>query len=173
VHLDMNQGITPEKITHHLIALKHQNAAEKVVALSNVIQPYVAIVFVNSKEYANELGETLKTNGLNVGILHGGLKNRERTRITKAICDHQYEYTVATDLASRGSAIKGASLVIHVEMPKEGNYYIHRIGRTARAGLEGTEISLYQEGDIPLIESLQQKGITFQCSAARNNDLTR
>src|SRR5699024_12364585 len=39
VHLDMNQGITPEKITHHLIALKHQNAAEKVVALSNVIQP--------------------------------------------------------------------------------------------------------------------------------------
>src|SRR5699024_10591512 len=54
VHLDMNQGITPEKITHHLIALKHQNAAEKVVALSNVIQPYVAIVFVNSKEYANE-----------------------------------------------------------------------------------------------------------------------
>lgn len=171
VHLDMNQGITPEKITHHLIALKHQNAADKVMALSNVIQPYVAILFVNSKEYANELGETLKMNGLNVGILHGGLKNRERTRITKAIFDHQFEYIVATDLASRGIDIKGASHVINVEMPKEVNFYIHRIGRTARAGLEGMAISFYQEEDIPLIESLEQKGITFQYSEVKNNEL--
>src|SRR5699024_10015192 len=123
VHLDMNQGITPEKITHHLIALKHQNAAEKVVALSNVIQPYVAIVFVNNNEYADELGESLRKTGLNV------------------------------------------------EMHKEVNFYIHRIGRTARAGLEGTAISFYQEEDIPLIESLEQKGITFQYSKVKNNEL--
>src|SRR5699024_4008529 len=107
--------------------------------LSNVIQPYVAIVFVNSKEYANELGETLKTNGLNVGILHGGLKNRERTRITKAIFDHQYEYIVATDLASRGIDIKGASHVINVE--------------------------------IQIIENLEKKGINFQYSEVKNNEL--
>src|SRR5699024_11175260 len=129
-----------------------------------VIQPYVAIVFVHRKEDANELGETLKPNGLNVGILHGRLKNRERTRITKSIVDHQYEYIVATDLASRGIDIKGASHVINVEMLKEVNFYIHRIGRTARARLEGTAISFYQEEDIPLIESLEQKGITFQYS---------
>src|SRR5699024_11221235 len=123
--------------------------------LINVIHTYIAIVFVNSKEYANELDKILKTNGMNIVILHGGIKNRESTRITKAIFDHQYEYIVATDLASRGIDIKGASHVINVEMPKEVNFYIHRIGRTARAGLEGTAISFYQEEDIPLIESLE------------------
>src|SRR5699024_5878137 len=80
-------------------------------------------------------------------------------------------YIVATDLASRGIDIKGASHVINVEMPKEVNFYIHRIGRTARAGLEGTAISFYQEEDIPLIESLEQKGITFQYSEVKNNEL--
>src|SRR5699024_12475655 len=54
---------------------------------------------------------------------------------------------------------------------KEVNFYIHRIGRTARARLEGTAISFYQEEDIPLIESLEQKGITFQYSEVKNNEL--
>src|SRR5699024_10583817 len=65
----------------------------------------------------------------------------------------------------------GASHVINVEMPKEVNFYIHRIGRTARAGLEGTVISFYQEEDIPLIESLEQKGITFHYSELKYNEL--
>src|SRR5699024_12391335 len=57
-------------------------------------------------------------------------------------------------------------------MPKEVKFYIHRIGRTARAGVEGTAISFYQEEDIPLIESLEQKGSTFQYSEVKNNELS-
>lgn len=171
VHLDIKQGFTPEKLTHHLIALKHQNVADKVIALSDIIQPYVALLFVNSKEYADELGTVLKANGLNIGVLHGGLSSRERTRVTKAIFDHKYEYIIATDLASRGIDIKGASHVINVEMPKEIDFYIHRIGRTARAGLEGMAVNFYKETDIPLIESLEQKGIVFQYSNIKNGDL--
>src|SRR5699024_5713438 len=56
-------------------------------------------------------------------------------------------------------------------MPKEVNFYIHRIGQTARAGLEGTEISFYQEEDIQLIDSIEKKGITVQYSEVKNNEL--
>src|SRR5699024_2176207 len=119
----------------------------KIVQISKIIQPYVAILFVNSKDTANELSGKLREKGLRTGILHGGLTSRERTRMVKDINDLKYEYIVATDLASRGIDIKGTSHVINVELPKEVEFYIHRVGRTARAGLEGTAISFYTEDD--------------------------
>src|SRR5699024_2887979 len=102
------------------------------------------------------------------GIIHGGLTSRERRRMTKAILDHQFQYIVATDLASRGIDIKGTSHVIHVEMPKEIEFYIQRSGRTARAGLPGTVISYYTESDVTLIEQLERKGVNFEFYDIKN-----
>src|SRR5699024_752153 len=98
----------------------------------------------------------LQQKGLNVGVLHGGLSSRERKRMVKAILDLKYEYIVATDLASRGIDIKGASHVINVELPKEVDFYVHRVGRTDRAGLEGTAISFYTEVETSLNEQLEE-----------------
>src|SRR5699024_2087099 len=99
--------------------------------------------------------------GLEVGIIHGGLSPRERKRTLKEIQNLRYQYIVATDLASRGIDIKGVSHVINAQLPKEEDFYVHRSGRTARAGMEGTVISLYDEHDVRLIETLQQKGLIF------------
>src|SRR5690606_36180588 len=79
----------------------------------------------------------------------------------KDIQQLRYQYIVATDLASSGIDIKGVSHVINAQMPKEEEFYIHRVGRTARAGMEGTAISLYTDEDIPLIRKLEEKGINF------------
>src|SRR5690625_4629343 len=169
-HLKIENGLAPESMTHRLIEKKHQDVAEKIYQISQIIQPYVALLFTNSKEAADELAENLQQKGLNVGVLHGGLSSRERKRMVKDINDLKYQYIVATDLASRGIDIKGASHVINVELPKEVDFYIHRVGRTARAGLEGMAISFYTENDTPLIQQLEKKGITFVYSEIKDGE---
>lgn len=169
-HIQIENGIAPETMKHQLIDIKHQNVAEKVVELSKIIQPYVALLFTNSKETADELSNTLRAKGLNVGVLHGGLTSRERTRMVKAIHDLRFQYIVATDLASRGIDIKGASHVINIELPKEVEFYLHRVGRTARAGQKGTAISFFTDNDIPLIQQLEKKGITFEYTDIKDGE---
>lgn len=159
--IKIDSNLSPNTLEHRLIEKKHRDEAELVIQLANIIQPYVAIIFVNSKEFANELAITLKQKGLHVGVLHGGLSNRERTRTVKAINNLQYQYIVATDLASRGIDIKGTSHVINVDLPKEVDFYVHRVGRTARAGAEGMAISFFSEEDSHLIKKLETKGIQF------------
>ncbi|MEI3611693.1 DEAD/DEAH box helicase [Pseudogracilibacillus sp. SO30301A] len=170
VHIKIKNGLTPDQMEHRLIEIKHQDVVQKIMDITEIIQPYVAILFTNSKESADDLGNQLAEKGLNVGVLHGGLTSRERKRMVKAILDLRYQYIVATDLASRGIDIKGASHVINVELPKELDFYIHRVGRTARAGLAGTAISFFREEDTALIEELEKKGIHFVFSDIKNGE---
>lgn len=170
VHISIESGATPESITHRLVKRREQHVAKTLLEIIASIQPYVAILFTNSKESADELGHYLRQESINVAVLHGGLSSRERRRIVKAILNHEYQYIVATDLASRGIDIKGASHVINVQLPKEIDFYIHRVGRTARAGLAGMAISFYSDEDIGLIEKLEKEGVTFTFSDFKDNE---
>ena len=161
VHVKIDDHFSPEAMEHHLIAAKHRDISDVIIALSKTIQPYLAIIFANSKEKANQLAASLQQRGMDAGVIHGGLTPRERKRVLKDIQSLRYQYVVATDLASRGIDIKGVSHVINAQLPKEEDFYIHRVGRTARAGMEGTAISLYTEEDWLLIDKLEQKGLTF------------
>ncbi|GIO27564.1 DEAD/DEAH box helicase [Ornithinibacillus bavariensis] len=161
LHVKIANELSPESMEHRLIAVKHRDEASIIYEISQTINPYLAIIFTNGKENANSLHADLLEKGLNVGLIHGGLTPRERKRALKEIQDLRYQYIVATDLASRGIDIKGVSHVINAQLPKEEEFYIHRVGRTARAGMEGTAVSLYREEDIKLIEKLEQKGLQF------------
>src|SRR5699024_6967395 len=101
---------------------------------------------------------------------HGGLTPRERNRDLKEIRQLRYQYVVVTDLASRGVDIAGVSHVINAQLPRVEDFYIHRVGRTARAGLEGTAISLYDQNDIPLIKQLMESGIDFHFIDIKNGE---
>ncbi len=144
-----------------MVALKHREPAQVIWQISKLIQPYLAIIFTNGKDRADELAASLQEKGLDVGLIHGGLSQRERKRVLKEIQQLKYQYIVATDLAARGIDIKGVSHVINAELPKEESFYIHRVGRTARAGMEGTAINLYREDDLGLIQKLEKKGIQY------------
>lgn len=170
VHIKIANELSPETMEHRLIAVKHRDEVEIIHQISQAINPYLAIIFTNGKENADKLHEGLLEKGLNVGIIHGGLAPRERKRILKEIQSLKYQYIVATDLASRGIDIKGVSHVINAQLPKEEEFYIHRVGRTARAGMEGTAISLYQEDDLKLVEKLEQKGLEFTFYDVKNGE---
>lgn len=160
----------PPKMEHRLIALKHRSPNHLIMQLSEIFNPYLAIVFVNGKQEADDLQVKLLEKGLNAGVLHGGLSPRQRNRTLKQIKDLKYQYIVATDLASRGIDIDGVSHVINAQLPKEVDFYIHRVGRTARGGLEGLAVSFYEEDDLDLIEKLEEKGLHFIYSDIKNNE---
>jgi len=159
--IEIEGHLSPETMEHLLIAKKHRDESDIIKQITQIIQPYLAIIFTNGKKQADDLSMALGTKGISTGLIHGGLSPRERKRALKDIQQLRYQYIVATDLASRGIDIKGVSHVINAQMPKEEEFYIHRVGRTARAGMEGTAISLYTDEDIPLIRKLEEKGINF------------
>ncbi|MEC0304083.1 DEAD/DEAH box helicase [Terribacillus saccharophilus] len=160
-HFEIGGHLSPETMEHRLVPMRHRDEAETIMKIASVIQPYMAIIFVNGKDAANTLAAELTDKGLPVGLLHGGLTPRERKRVLRDIQELRFQYLVATDLASRGIDIKGVSHVINAQLPKEEPFYVHRVGRTARAGLEGTAISLYSDHDLELIQKLHKKGLEF------------
>lgn len=170
LYIKVEGSLSPETMEHRLIALRHRDEADIIIELSKIFQPYLAIIFTNNKDLADELATSLQEKGLDVGLMHGGLSPRERNRTLKQIQDLRFQYIVATDLASRGIDIQGVSHVINAHLPKEEDFYIHRVGRTARAGMEGTAISFYEDEDIELIEKLEEKGIEFIFSDVKNGE---
>ncbi|MFC0299746.1 DEAD/DEAH box helicase [Virgibacillus soli] len=168
IHVKMDQVLSPETMEHRLIHRKHREEADVIMEISQAINPYIAIIFTNGREQADKLSNALLQRGLEVGILHGGLPARERKRALKEIQNLRYQYIVATDLAARGIHIEGVSHVINAQLPKQVEFYIHRVGRTARAGMEGTAISLYTEEDLVLIEKLEEQGLKFTFSNIKN-----
>ncbi|WP_156290713.1 DEAD/DEAH box helicase [Oceanobacillus salinisoli] len=169
-YVKVDDHFSPETMEHRLIATKHRDEADIIYEISKAINPYLAIIFTNGKKQADELAHSLQERGLEVGIIHGGLAPRERKRVLKEIQNLRYQYIVATDLAARGIDIKGVSHVINAQIPKEEEFYIHRVGRTARAGMEGTAISLYQEDDLNLIRKLEDKGLQFTYADVKNGE---
>ncbi|UFT97799.1 DEAD/DEAH box helicase [Radiobacillus kanasensis] len=160
-YFKMDDRLSPETMEHRLVPLRHRSIADTIIRISETIRPYLAIIFTNGKERADLLSEELIGKGFEVGLMHGGLTPRERKRVLKDIQALRYQYIVATDLAARGIDIKGVSHVINADLPSEEEFYIHRVGRTARAGMEGTAISLFKDEDLTLIERLEKKGLTF------------
>ena len=126
------------------------NEEDKLKALVNMIKednPYLAIVFCNTKEGAIRLSYQLVAEGLNIGELHGDLTQGRRTQILKDFAKARTQILVATDIAARGIDIEGISHVYNFDVPHDVDYYIHRIGRTGRAGTEGVAVTFATPAD--------------------------
>lgn len=160
VVVDPNQT-SPAKIEHILVNSKHRDKAKIIVELFKINNPYLALIFANSKKNADELHGQLMDLGLKVGLIHGDLPARERKRVMKEIHELKYQYIVASDLAARGIDIEGVSHVINTEIPKDLDFYVHRSGRTGRAALSGVAITLYDTSDEYAITQLEKRGIEF------------
>lgn len=100
------------------------------------------LVFTRTKHGANKLSETLKTAGIESGIIHGNKSQNARVAALTDFKSGKTRILVATDIAARGIDISELSHVINYEMPDKSETYVHRIGRTGRAGFDGTAISL-------------------------------
>lgn len=150
-----------EGLHYSLVPVRGMEREKKLLQVLEGISPYLAIIFTNTRKNADDLARFLAESGIKVGKIHGDLSPRERTRMMKRIRDLEFEFIVATDLAARGIDIPGVSHVINYELPDELEFFIHRVGRTARAGLEGMAITLYDPSEEDKIVQIEALGIPF------------
>ncbi|RLQ98201.1 DEAD/DEAH box helicase [Falsibacillus albus] len=153
--------LSAEKIEHILVPLKSRKKIDLLYDMLVAYNPYLAIVFTNTKANADEVADSLIERGLKVGRIHGDLSPRDRKKMMKQIMNLDYQYIVATDLAARGIDIEGVSHVINFELPSDLDFYVHRSGRTARAGLSGISATIYTPSDEDALNQLEKMGIPF------------
>ena len=153
--------VIADTIENWLLSTKGRDKNAQIYQISQLLQPYLAMIFVNTKTRADDLHSYLTAQGLKVAKIHGDIAPRERKRIMNQVKNLDFEYIVATDLAARGIDIEGVSHVINDAIPQDLSFFVHRVGRTGRNGLHGTAITLYQPSDDSDIRELEKMGIKF------------
>ncbi len=115
-----------------------------------------AIIFTSTKRYAGELEDRLCTSGYKAAALHGDMSQRERTRTIKRLREGAINILIATDVASRGIDILSISHVINFDLPSCAEDYVHRIGRTGRAGAKGVAFSFASGKDRESLRRIEE-----------------
>ena len=116
-----------------------------------------SIVFVRTKRGADRLVEQLQKEGVDAGAIHGDLRQANREKTLKDFGDGKLPTLVATDVAARGLDIDAVDVVIHYDVPEDHKAYLHRSGRTARAGQAGIVVTLVQWNQVLEVERIQQR----------------
>ncbi|HEV8267276.1 MAG TPA: helicase-related protein, partial [Thermoanaerobaculia bacterium] len=153
--------IRPEKVTADRVkqVLYHVASREKISLLLGLLRKEGAertMLFVNTKRFAERLVNVLERHGLKVGALNGDIPQAKRLRILQEFKAGKLPLLVATDVASRGLHIEGVTHVVNVDLPQDPEDYVHRIGRTARAGASGMAISLACEDYVFSLASIEK-----------------
>lgn len=122
-----------------------------------------ALIFTRTKRGADRLAKILTKEGHPAQAIHGDKSQNQREKALQSFKAHQLKILVATDLASRGIDVKELDLVINFDMPADGETYVHRIGRTGRAGREGVSVSFrgYDDGDVEK-ELIRKYGVELE-----------
>ena len=152
--------ITPEVVTVEEITqiLYHVPSQEKFQLLLGILkreQPESAIIFCNTKKHTEIIAKRLKHNGYKCEFIIGDLPQVKRLKIIDDVKNGKTKMLIATDVAARGLDIESLAMVINYDVPSEAENYVHRIGRTARAGKTGKAFTLSSEQDVyelPAIE---------------------
>ena len=152
--------INPENVTLDAITqvLYHVSKSEKFRLLLGLLRkekPETAIIFTNTKRSAEEVSRRLEMNGFTSTFIMGDLPQRKRLRVIEAIKAGKVRLLVATDVAARGLHIDDLDMVINYDLPEDRESYVHRIGRTARAGKTGKAVSLADEQHVFNLEGIE------------------
>ncbi|HEY4483221.1 MAG TPA: DEAD/DEAH box helicase [Candidatus Paceibacterota bacterium] len=163
------QGTTAERVTQEIFIVDKQN---KIRLLEKVLneRPVTTLVFTRTKHGATKIMRNIRAMGHSAAEIHGNRSLGQRKEALEGFKNGRYRVLVATDIASRGIDVTGIGLVINYDLPTDSEDYVHRIGRTARAGTEGHAISFAepnQRRDLQDIERLIRK--TLPISQLPNN----
>jgi superfamily II DNA/RNA helicase len=152
--VDSDQSPVSEMV-HHVL---HVDTAARLEVLTDLAaSPGRTIVFARTKHGAKGIARKLNSRGVAAVELHGNLSQNARTRNLAAFSDGSAGVLVATDIAARGIHVDDVNLVVHADPPVEHKAYLHRSGRTARAGAEGTVVTLMIDSQVSDVRTLTRK----------------
>ncbi|WP_424766742.1 DEAD/DEAH box helicase [Paenibacillus sp. sgz302251] len=149
-------NVTLDSIKQVVYETTDRSKQQTLIHLLERHQPYLAVIFCRTKVRAKKLNEALQDIGVESDELHGDLTQAKREQVMKRFRDARLQVLVATDVAARGLDVEGVTHVYNYDVPQDGELYIHRIGRTGRAGQSGAAITLATPYDKNLLISIEQ-----------------
>ncbi|HEX6131815.1 MAG TPA: DEAD/DEAH box helicase [Actinomycetota bacterium] len=168
-HEVLGEGYTVEEANHRFVPVEQQDKLSTLIALANAEAPGLTLVFLNTKRAVDALARQLRAEGVPVSTLHGDMSQEARERALRRFEGKHVGVLVATDVAARGLDLEEISLVVNYDPPLDDKGYVHRVGRTARAGRSGTSVTFVtpqQRGDVSrmaarleLHEEFEQEGM--------------
>lgn len=151
-----SQKLITDNIEHKLYNVKE---VFKIDDLNNILMsemPETVVIFCKTKENVDRVFDDLKRKRYSVNKIHGGMLQKDRLSVMDSFKKGDFRILVATDVAARGIDVEGVTHVINYDLPVEKEAYVHRIGRTGRAGSKGKAISLVNQFEEKLLESIEE-----------------
>jgi ATP-dependent RNA helicase RhlE len=154
--VDVSTGqVVAANVTHQV---HHVSTERKRDLLSHILTEHTeqALVFCKTKRGANRVGDDLEQRGVSAGVIHGNKSQSARNRALSDFKTGRVRVLVATDIAARGLDIARLPLVVNFDLPLVAEDYVHRVGRTGRAGLDGRAVSLVSGADAGLLREIER-----------------
>ncbi|MDF2657130.1 MAG: helicase [Bacillota bacterium] len=152
----VHKELTIPSIEQYYLEVRESSKAELLCRLIDAKNIKLGLVFCNTKKRVDELTIALQTRGYSAEALHGDMKQTERDRVMNKFRKGMIEILVATDVAARGIDVNNIEAVFNYDIPNDEEYYVHRIGRTGRAGKTGVSYSFIFGRDIYKLKDIQR-----------------
>jgi ATP-dependent RNA helicase DeaD len=149
------QNVTNAKITQNFYVVKESERDDALIRLIDYKDPKKAIVFCRTRKETDRIAMLLSSKGYVAAGLHGDMSQREREDVIKAFKKDTLEILIATDVAARGLDVNNVSHVFNYHLPFDSESYVHRIGRTGRAGKDGEAISIVTPSEFKALKNIQ------------------
>ena len=152
----VKKELTVPKVTQYYYEVKPKTKVEVMCRLLDMYAPKLSVVFCNTKKGVDELVQALQGRGYFAEGLHGDLKQIQRDRVMNSFRNGRTDILVATDVAARGIDVDDVEAVFNFDLPQDDEYYVHRIGRTGRAGREGIAFSFVVGKEVYKLRDIQR-----------------
>ncbi len=151
------------KIEQIFYEIEKGERTKTLVSILHHFKPESTVVFCNRKQQAQELAEALWQEGFHALALHGDLEQKDRDQVLVQFSNKSSSILIATDVASRGIDIKDLQAVVNFELSPDPEIYVHRIGRTGRAGKKGLALSLFMASEVHKVNRIEEyQNTTFK-----------
>lgn len=150
------EKVTVSNIKQLLYETTDRAKQDSLIQIMSEHRPFLAVIFCRTKRRAKKLNDALTAKGYESDELHGDLSQAKREKVMQRFRDAKIQYLVATDVAARGLDVEGITHVFNYDIPQDPESYIHRIGRTGRAGGKGLAITFAAPKDKPALKQIEQ-----------------
>lgn len=158
--------VTLDSIRQVVVECTDRTKQEALIEKIRSQRPYLAVIFCRTKRRASKLNEALQEAGFKSDELHGDLSQSKREQVMRAFREAKLELLVATDVAARGIDVEGVTHVFNYDIPQDVDSYIHRIGRTGRAGEKGVAVTFVAPKDHEELRQIE-RGIGLRLERQR------
>lgn len=152
----VRKELTVENIDQFYFEVRPKNKPEILSRLIDLYAPKLSVVFCNTKRQVDELISELKGRGYFADGIHGDMKQQQRDRVMDDFRNGNTEILIATDVAARGIDVSGVDVVFNYDLPQDEEYYVHRIGRTGRAGKSGIALSFISGKEVYKLRDIER-----------------